>query len=199
MELLSRIPEHIELKSYPRPGYTVHYQDYYLTLIGYDKVVINNDINDNSKTLYRINNDKFILFQNMAPFKNDFIYNDPTLSSSIEKAAGKKINSEYGFLEASFYCTPEAFSLFDKDKNKGVSVLLLDKSSDICDSCYQFDNGTVRGFININNISPEVEYVLFSNCSDPASLYQIFFNNFSIEEVKEMLSTITFDGSNASQ
>jgi hypothetical protein len=192
IEQLSRMPEHIELGSDPEPGYTIHYQDYFLTLTGYDKAVINNDLTDNFRTIYIIDDDKAVLFQDMGSFKNDYIFNGPTTSSLIEKAAGKKINSEYDYLEATFFCTPEDYSLFDEDKNKGVCSLLIDKSSRIGDNCYQFDNGTVRGFINI--ITPKNAYVLFSNCDAPDSLYQIIFSNFSTDEVKEMLGTITFDG-----
>lgn len=197
IERLSRLPQQIEIQNDSKPGYTVHFQDFSLTLSGYDKVVIDDNFDDDSISLYHIDDDKFIMFRDTAPAKNDFIFNDATLSSCIEKTAGKKINSEYGYMEASFYSTPEDFSLFDASKNKGVVLLLGTKESNTDDTCYQFDNGTVRGFIIIT--TPQNIMVLFFNCNIPGSYYVAFFTKLSIEEVKEILSTITFYNNSADQ
>jgi hypothetical protein len=191
---LSLLPERIELGTNLKPGYKVHFLDYSLTISGYKDVTIKN--NDYT-SFYFIGTDKFISFTDTDYLKDVLIINDPTLSSFIEKAVGKKIDNQYDFLEASFYCTPEDFSMFDVNKNKGVVVLLVAKEINTCDICYQFDNGVVKGFVCI--MPPHGILVYFSNCKDPYSYYQLIYVGFSMEEVKEMLGTITFDGSDTAQ
>lgn len=186
VERLSRLPEQIELESGSKPGYTVHFQDYSLTLPGYDDADIKNMNNSDYGSTYIIDNEKCLILMKCY---------GAILSSSIlpqiEKAAGRKIDNVYEYWKASFYCTPDDFSMFDAEKNEGVYTLLVDKIYG-CD-LYQFDNGVIKGFIG----SPA--YVMFSNCDVPDSRYQFIFSDFSMEEVKEMLSTITFDGGNANQ
>lgn len=199
VERLNRLPELIELESDSKPGYTIHFQDYSLTLPGYDNVIIDKDLNDDFILSYHIGDDMIVSFEDMSKFKSNDLFNFPALSYRINKAAGRAISNEYDFWEFSFYCTPDDFTLLDKDKNRGVSMLLERKHGDMFDNCYQFDNGTIKGFVRIMTSGGTLESVIFSNCEVPDSFYQIRLCNFSIEEVKEMLGTITFDGSNTKQ
>ncbi len=189
---LGLLPEHIELGIDPRAGYTVHFQDYSLKISGYNDVVIDEVFNNE----YHIGSDKTISFRNMDDLRSDSLFDYPYISSYIEKATGRKIDTAYDFLDASFKCTPNDFSLLDAEKNKGVSLLLETKRDNMGYGCYQFNNGVVKGYISM--ILPQIFAisVLFSNCDEPDSCYEILFVRFSTDEVKEMLGTITFDGTN---
>lgn len=189
---LSLLPERIELESGARPGYEVHYSDYSFTISGYEPVTIKN--NDHA-SYYFIGMNKFLLCTDTDYLKDAFITSEPRLVSLIEKAVGKKIDGQCDFLEASFYCTTEDFSMFDVNKNKVVVALLAAKEINGCDNCYQFDNGVIKGFICVTDTDPYRIIAYFSDCKVLGSYYQLIFVGFSTEEVKEMLGTLTFDGS----
>ncbi len=167
--------------------------------------------NSDTGSIYSVNKEKMIYFKEWVTMLigSNIFRDDPELLAEIEKVTGRDIDTFYDYWEASFFCTPDDYTMFDAEKNKIVSMLLEYKNKNMGDTCYRFDNEIIKGFIcaRIPAGDPDDSFinVFFSNCDVPDttdipnSFYIITFTSFSIDEVKEMLGTIEFDGSNTNQ
>lgn len=193
VDSLNRLPQQMELVSNNKPGYTVHFQDFSITLSENNDVTIDKDLNNSHITAYHIGSNKYLSFQDMSKLRSTDVFDNPVLLSQIEKAAGKQIRSEYELAKASFFCTPKDFSFLDLNKNKGVNYLLHKKlATSLRYDCYQFNNGVIKGFLFVW-LTGDIITVSFTNCAASDTYHEANLRGFSRAETEEILSTITFD------
>lgn len=194
-QYLNAMPIPLELGSNTNSGTTARFHNFSVTVPSQYFITVDESLNTDYITAYKVGDNQRLSFEDMSWMSKT----DASQYPQVQAAMGRPVQNEYDYWEAALQCTPNEFTALDIEKNLVVGNLLLRKSAHV----YGFNNGKVKGFLGLfmpagKTASPSgLMFAMLTDCAAPNSFYKITFINFSMEEIKDMLGSITFDESKA--
>lgn len=184
-----------------KPNGEARYPGYGFTFaIRNQKSVIDKSNNRDASIIYAIDGKELIVISNpddSFAFSMKATAKEQNEDQFIRAYVDHELITEYEYWKAAATASIKDITLFDNQRNMGLSCLLRYKTClapNIAESIYEFQNQSIKGFLTCgtNGSKPSSIVMLFSQES-PDRCYPVTLINFEQEEVLRFLSSIEFE------